>query len=97
VTRSAGEFGSELALAAEEVRRRSRGRCEARIADVCTTYAADGPHHRRMRSQGGPDTVENLLDLCPPCHRWVHAHPRISYEAGWLLDAAGARELGITP
>jgi hypothetical protein len=36
----------------------------------------------RVRSRG--ICAGNLLDLCDPCHRWVHAHPKISYDNGWL-------------
>jgi 5-methylcytosine-specific restriction endonuclease McrA len=25
-------------------------------------------HHRKMRSQGGDDSVVNLITLCHPCH-----------------------------
>lgn len=32
-------------------------------------------HHVIRRSQGGPDTPENLVTLCAVCHDWVHGHP----------------------
>lgn len=45
-------------------------------------------HHRRLRSQGGQDTVENLVFICQePCHRHIHEHPSASYEAGWLVPS----------
>lgn len=52
-------------------------------------------HHRRMRSQSPKDVVhnvENLIVLCGSgttgCHGWVHAHPAVSYERGWLVKSA---------
>ncbi len=29
-------------------------------------------HHHRLYSEGGPDTEENLIALCPPCHQELH-------------------------
>jgi HNH endonuclease len=28
------------------------------------------------RSQGGPDTVDNLITLCQPCHAKAHSNKR---------------------
>jgi len=46
-------------------------------------------HHRRRRSQGGQDSVENLVLLCGSgttgCHGWVHAHPADARTAGFLV------------
>ena len=36
-------------------------------------------HHVLMRSQGGPDTADNLKVLCRAHHEWVHRHPAKSY------------------
>jgi len=48
-------------------------------------------HHRLMRSQGGPDTLENLACLCGPnprgCHGWVHAHPEEARALGLLIPS----------
>jgi len=30
-------------------------------------------HHLRFRSQGGHDTMQNLVLLCPRCHAAIHA------------------------
>ncbi|NQU04256.1 MAG: HNH endonuclease [Syntrophaceae bacterium] len=33
----------------------------------------DGPpHHIIFRSQGGPDTMENMITLCKKCHAKAH-------------------------
>ncbi|CAH7245263.1 e14 prophage; 5-methylcytosine-specific restriction enzyme McrA (fragment) [Vibrio chagasii] len=29
-------------------------------------------HHKLPLAQGGPDTVDNVLALCPNCHRQAH-------------------------
>jgi predicted HNH restriction endonuclease len=60
-----------------EVLDRARGRCEG-----CETVApflrrSDGlpyleVHHRTHLAQGGEDTVENAIGLCPNCHREAH-------------------------
>jgi hypothetical protein len=71
-----------------EVSARSKGRCE--IQHPRCTGKATQMHHRLMRSQGGRHTAENLLDLCAEGHRYVHAHPNLSYEVGWLLKRAPA-------
>lgn len=48
-------------------------------------------HHRHLRSQGGMGTLDNGISLCGSgttgCHGWVHAHPALSYEAGWLVHS----------
>jgi hypothetical protein len=99
VVRAAAKL-DEYALFSELIRFRSRGWCELG-APACsdTRHAAgDRPHHRKMRSQGGPNTIDNLLDVCPAGHRWVHDHPTASYAAGWLLHAGDPIEpLDATP
>lgn len=78
---------------AEDLRRRVFDRagwaCEARAAlgSVCDT-APSGvleAHHRLMRSQGGPDTEENLVAVCAGHHREIHANPARSYDLGLLI------------
>jgi hypothetical protein len=69
-------------------------------------------HHRRLRSQGGQDQIENLLALHHACHnghtRSIHANPAESYLNGWMVrshtqpDAApvllpGRRWVLLTP
>jgi len=74
---------AELDRVRPAVRERSKGRCEARASAECFGVAQH-PHHRRMRSQGGGHTADNLLDVCWPCHRYIHDHPAESYARGWL-------------
>lgn len=42
---------------------------------VCQTLlsGAAHAHHLLFRSQGGTDSMENLLLVCPPCHTAIHA------------------------
>jgi hypothetical protein len=57
--------------------------CEAAIDGVCTGRAVLR-HHKRGRGKPGDDDREHTLDLCDACHRWIHAHPEVSYERGWM-------------
>lgn len=59
----------------------------AGVCEGCKTSApfkrnADGSpylevHHRTHLSEGGDDTVENAIALCPNCHRQEHHGPRL--------------------
>lgn len=31
--------------------------------------------------------MSNLLWICAAGHTWVHQHPAVSYEHGWLMHA----------
>lgn len=57
--------------------------CEARTP-VCT-HRAHHRHHVILRSQGGHDGP--TIDVCSPCHRYIHANPAEAYEQGWLKHA----------
>ena len=73
-----------------KVMARAGGRCEAGIADDCTGVM-EQCHHRLMRSQGGKHELDNLLGVCGRCHAWIHAHPRFSYETGYLIRGGAAK------
>lgn len=64
------------------VKQRSDGWCEVRALG-CELRAVH-VHHKKLRSQGGKDTVGNLLHVCAWCHRWVHEHPREARKRGWI-------------
>ncbi len=70
----------------ETLRKRSKDRCEIGISRECTGKF-EHSHHRKMRSQGGTDRVENILAVDPFCHDWIHAHPEVSYALGWLVKS----------
>jgi 5-methylcytosine-specific restriction endonuclease McrA len=50
---------------------------------------ANNAHHRKNQSQGGPDTLTNLMLLCGSgttgCHGWVTVNPEKSRRNGWTL------------
>ncbi|GAB5097949.1 hypothetical protein YK56LOC_36650 [Caballeronia sp. HLA56] len=59
-----------------EVQLRADGACEG-CAQSAPFQRADGTpylevHHRRRLADGGEDTVENAIALCPNCHRERH-------------------------
>lgn len=45
------------------------------------------PHHVKRRSQGGEDTLDNLISLCRAHHDWVHTHVVAAIELGLLKRA----------
>lgn len=65
--------------------------CEVMKRGVCTNQGFHW-HHRKLRSQGGEHTVENGLYICHACHEYIHAHPKESYEKGWLVKSFGKPE-----
>lgn len=64
---STSKKAKECVALREVVACRDRGRCR-----VCNTKKSLQYHHLKFRSQGGEDTVENLLLLCFKCHEEVH-------------------------
>lgn len=70
------------------VKARSDSVCEA--GSVVCTKRAHHFHHRRLRSQGGLDTVENLLHVCGPCHEFMHRNRSEARERGWILHRGDA-------
>jgi 5-methylcytosine-specific restriction endonuclease McrA len=85
-SRNQEAYETEFKRAREEVARRSHGRCEARTPR-CTLVAIH-VHHRQLRSQGGTNALGNLLHTCLQCHVYIHDHPKLSYERGWLERGA---------
>jgi 5-methylcytosine-specific restriction protein A len=65
-----------------EVLYRAGGACEGCKQSAPFSRNKDGSpylevHHRVHLSEGGDDTVENALALCPNCHRQEHHGPRV--------------------
>ena len=63
---------------------RARGRCELcglPLQNRCQR------HHRKLRSQGGRDTVANLVLIHPNCHNAVHMNPLWAREHGWIVTS----------
>jgi hypothetical protein len=80
-------YEAELAEITPAVVARARHRCEAKL-DGCQVRPEQTPHHRKRRSQGGPNTMANLLAVCRSCHFTIHALPQRSYELGLLIRRA---------
>lgn len=63
---------------------RSGGRCE---------FCGEGfrgameLHHRRLRSQGGEDSADNLAAIHPECHLRAHRYPELAREWGWIVPS----------
>lgn len=49
----------------------------------CDTVAST-LHHLLPRSQGGDNSEANLLPVCDPCHKWIHANPKHATALGLL-------------
>lgn len=77
-------FETEFQSVKPQVRERSGGLCEARVSPRCSGRGTH-VHHRQLRSQGGTNDVENLLDVCVSCHSFIHANPAKSYALGLLI------------
>jgi predicted HD phosphohydrolase len=60
--------------------------CEAGVSPACNGRVQQA-HHRKLRKQGGPDTDDNLLAVCNPCHDHIHANPKESYMNGTLIPS----------
>ena len=68
--------------------------CQAWPLGFALDVRCAGPphiHHRILRSQGGPHTVENLLLLCDRHHWMAHNIDRAGAEACGIIRRASAR------
>ena len=67
---------------------RSKGYCE-----LCGTQLPEGwaIHHRKLRSRGGKDEVENLVALHHTCHNTgtdsVHLNPKKATLKGFMVSS----------
>lgn len=65
---------------------RAQGYCEK-----CGYWTGDlfAAHHRKLRSQGGKDHIQNLVALCHQCHNLgthaIHLNPKQAVEGGWIV------------
>ncbi len=60
----------------ELAKRRAGGICDLCELEAPFTDKSNEPffevHHIKWLSEGGPDTLENVVALCPNCHRRMH-------------------------
>ena len=70
------------------VRKRSGGRCEARVPGVCVGVASEG-HEPGRRGGGRHLDPEQVMHLCWACHRFAHEHPQAARERGLLTQRNG--------
>lgn len=68
----------------ERVMLRDRGCVAVRLVPEVDCWGDWHCHHIQRRSQGGPDTAENLVTLCAAHHGWVHANPQRASTLGLL-------------
>lgn len=74
----------------DQVLERDRG-CRARtLVPEVRCFGPIDPHHVLRRSQGGPDTVENLIAVCRAHHDWIHGHPARAYSLNLLRRSGNA-------
>ena len=59
---------------------RAGGRCERCSTRI--TRETGHFHHRKLPSRGGDGVA-----LCPACHEWVHANPRLATVTGWMVPS----------
>lgn len=59
--------------------------CQAMIVGYCEIDAVQ-VHHRLRRSHGGGNADTNLMAVCQACHVWIHHHPELSVEMGFLVN-----------
>jgi 5-methylcytosine-specific restriction endonuclease McrA len=70
---------------------RSEGYCERTFPEGWRCWQpASEIHHLLPTARGGQGEAENLIHLCPACHRWIHDHPT-SAESQRLLLRKEAR------
>ncbi|GLO70062.1 hypothetical protein MACH17_15790 [Phaeobacter inhibens] len=58
-----------------KVRQAANGVCDACKRKTFQTQSGDWfleVHHKKWLSEGGTDTIENMVALCPNCHRQEH-------------------------
>lgn len=72
----------------EQVLARCAGYCEKCGNSLSESWAL---HHRKLRSQGGKDAIENFLALHHSCHnlgtKSVHMNPSDSVENGYIVPS----------
>jgi hypothetical protein len=75
VSRKVTKYRRSIAIAAW-VTRQSGGKCESCGNDAPFCDPSGSPfletHHLKRLADGGPDTLDNTIAVCPNCHRELH-------------------------
>ena len=74
----------------DQVLARDQGCRALRLVPEIRCFGPIDPHHVLRRSQGGKDTVENLIAVCRAHHDWIHQHPAKSYSLDLLRRSGDA-------
>jgi hypothetical protein len=72
-------------LAALERCHRRKG-CAAKCAPDCNGRN-EHAHHRKLRRHAGPTDDPNLLNVCQPCHTWIHLNVADATARGLLVPS----------
>jgi len=51
---------------------------------LCGNFCLLHSHHVITRSKGGKG--EDTVGVCPTCHNWIHAHPKLAAARGLYLN-----------
>ena len=66
----------------------------SQCCERCGKWGANNAHHRKNKSQGGPDTLSNLVLLCGSgctgCHGWVTVNPDAAEAVGLTIKGTQA-------
>lgn len=70
-----------LVRAKQKAQARDKGKCQYNMPDgsICGSGQWVDLHHIKPKSEGGKDTVENLITLCSAHHRMAHAPPHMHH------------------
>jgi hypothetical protein len=72
------------------VQRRSSGCCEVETPDCPVGWHnAHHMHHISGRTGVEAHAPSNLLYVCNAAHAYIHAHPEVSRERGWMVSRLG--------
>ena len=65
--------------------KRCGGRCE--FCGITLDFETFEAHHRKFRSRGGLDRIENLVALCADCHHWAHSEGTKATKTGFAVPS----------
>lgn len=88
VSRRRARENRERTKCLEVVRARSKGYCEARIQNACTSIARDG-HEPQRRAAADITDPDQVMHVCPGCHRWIDGNQAAAYAFGLLVSKNG--------